>query len=75
MVEELHLAHFSVKEYLLKQDELDLTYSSIAITRTCVVYLGAYGDIWDSATKVLTMPNTGQNTPSMLRSPMTLLGA
>ncbi|KAH7012720.1 uncharacterized protein B0I36DRAFT_436694 [Microdochium trichocladiopsis] len=36
---ELHLAHFSVKEYLLKQDQFDLTSASVVITRTCLSYL------------------------------------
>ncbi|KAH7010690.1 uncharacterized protein B0I36DRAFT_378566 [Microdochium trichocladiopsis] len=36
---ELHLAHFSVKEYLLKQDQFDLSSASIVITRTCLSYL------------------------------------
>ncbi|KAL2201539.1 hypothetical protein P885DRAFT_26407 [Corynascus similis CBS 632.67] len=36
---ELHLAHFSVKEYLLKQDQFDLTNSCIVMTRTCLSYL------------------------------------
>ncbi|EXA31380.1 hypothetical protein FOVG_17351 [Fusarium oxysporum f. sp. pisi HDV247] len=39
-VEELHLAHFSVKEYLLEQAEFDLESASIVITRTCLTYLG-----------------------------------
>ncbi|KAK4242978.1 vegetative incompatibility protein HET-E-1 [Corynascus novoguineensis] len=36
---ELHLAHFSVKEYLLKQDQFDLTSSCIVMTKTCLSYL------------------------------------
>ncbi|KAK7428247.1 hypothetical protein QQZ08_005313 [Neonectria magnoliae] len=36
---ELHLAHFSVKEYLLKEDQFDLGSASITITRTCLTYL------------------------------------
>ncbi|KAI7761726.1 hypothetical protein LZL87_013576 [Fusarium oxysporum] len=39
-VEELHLAHFSVKEYLLEQAEFDLESASIVMTRTCLTYLG-----------------------------------
>ncbi|RKK66726.1 hypothetical protein BFJ69_g15146 [Fusarium oxysporum] len=39
-VEELHLAHFSVKEYLLKQAQFSLESASIVITRTCLTYLG-----------------------------------
>ncbi|KAM0369148.1 hypothetical protein ACHAPY_011168 [Fusarium culmorum] len=39
-VDELHLAHFSVKEYLLEQAEFDLESASIVITRTCLTYLG-----------------------------------
>ncbi|EGU74404.1 hypothetical protein FOXB_15094, partial [Fusarium oxysporum f. sp. conglutinans Fo5176] len=39
VVEELHLAHFSVKEYLLKKAEFNLKSASIVITRTCLTYL------------------------------------
>ncbi|KAF9771625.1 hypothetical protein IL306_010730, partial [Fusarium sp. DS 682] len=39
-VEELHLAHFSVKEYLLEQAQFDLESASIVMTRTCLIYLG-----------------------------------
>ncbi|KAF4998341.1 hypothetical protein FGRMN_3221 [Fusarium graminum] len=43
--EELHLAHFSVKEYLLEQAQFDLHSSSIGITKTCLTYLmGIDGD-------------------------------
>ncbi|KAF4340702.1 hypothetical protein FBEOM_5418 [Fusarium beomiforme] len=38
-VEELHLAHFSVKEYLLKQAQFKLENASIAISKTCLTYL------------------------------------
>ncbi|KAF5240077.1 hypothetical protein FOXYS1_15472, partial [Fusarium oxysporum] len=38
-VEELHLAHFSVKEYLLVQAQFDLESASIAISKTCLTYL------------------------------------
>ncbi|KAJ4078218.1 hypothetical protein NW760_015285 [Fusarium oxysporum] len=38
-VEELHLAHFSVKEYLLKQAQFDLESASISISKTCLTYL------------------------------------
>ncbi|KAH7230930.1 hypothetical protein BKA59DRAFT_321290 [Fusarium tricinctum] len=38
-VEELHLAHFSVKEYLLKQAQFDLESASIVISKTCLTYL------------------------------------
>ncbi|PNP74098.1 hypothetical protein FNYG_12562 [Fusarium nygamai] len=38
-VEELHLAHFSVKEYLLKQAQFNLKNASIAISKTCLTYL------------------------------------
>ncbi|EXK80973.1 hypothetical protein FOQG_14583 [Fusarium oxysporum f. sp. raphani 54005] len=38
-VDELHLAHFSVKEYLLEQAQFDLESASIVITRTCLTYL------------------------------------
>ncbi|KAJ5320677.1 NACHT nucleoside triphosphatase [Penicillium antarcticum] len=36
---ELHLAHFSVKEYLLGHDQFQVTAASISITRTCLTYL------------------------------------
>ncbi|KAI8402018.1 hypothetical protein FOFC_17323 [Fusarium oxysporum] len=39
-VDEIHLAHFSVKEYLLEQAQFDLESASIVITRTCLTYLG-----------------------------------
>ncbi|CAI7609518.1 unnamed protein product [Penicillium viridicatum] len=35
----LHLAHFSVKEYLLGENDFKLTTASISITRTCLTYL------------------------------------
>ncbi|KAJ9413673.1 ankyrin repeat-containing domain protein [Fusarium oxysporum] len=38
-VEELHLAHFSVKEYLLEQAQFNLENASIAISKTCLTYL------------------------------------
>ncbi|OQD95344.1 hypothetical protein PENVUL_c117G02198 [Penicillium vulpinum] len=36
---ELHLAHFSVKEYLLGRNKFKVTAASICITRTCLTYL------------------------------------
>ncbi|OQE16718.1 hypothetical protein PENSTE_c023G07929 [Penicillium steckii] len=36
---ELHLAHFSVKEYLLSEDQFKVTTASISITKTCLTYL------------------------------------
>ncbi|KAK3378799.1 hypothetical protein B0T24DRAFT_568404 [Lasiosphaeria ovina] len=36
---ELHLAHFSVKEYLLNNDQLKITSANIYITQTCLQYL------------------------------------
>ncbi|KAJ5365328.1 NACHT nucleoside triphosphatase [Penicillium concentricum] len=36
---ELHLAHFSVEEYLLRYDQFQITTASISITRTCLTYL------------------------------------
>ncbi|KAF5127193.1 Ankyrin repeat domain-containing protein 50 [Metarhizium anisopliae] len=36
---ELHLAHFSVKEYLLGEDQFNITTGSISITMTCLTYL------------------------------------
>ncbi|CAG8898171.1 unnamed protein product [Penicillium egyptiacum] len=36
---ELHLAHFSVKEYLLGENQFKMTIASVSITRTCLTYL------------------------------------
>ncbi|KAF4452118.1 Pfs, NACHT and Ankyrin domain protein [Fusarium austroafricanum] len=36
---ELHLAHFSIKEYLVKADQFNIMIASISITRTCLTYL------------------------------------
>ncbi|KAL2818954.1 Pfs, NACHT and ankyrin domain protein [Aspergillus granulosus] len=36
---ELHLAHFSVKEYLLKEENFKITTANISITRTYLTYL------------------------------------
>ncbi|KXH34120.1 hypothetical protein CSIM01_07122 [Colletotrichum simmondsii] len=36
---ELHLAHFSVKQYLLSQMDFGRMHASIAITMTCLAYL------------------------------------
>ncbi|KAJ5471585.1 Ankyrin repeat protein [Penicillium desertorum] len=36
---ELYLAHFSVKEYLLADNQFEVTTASISITRTCLTYL------------------------------------
>ncbi|CRK10105.1 hypothetical protein BN1723_010350 [Verticillium longisporum] len=36
---ELHLAHFSVKEFLLNQGEFHRLRASVIITRTCLTYL------------------------------------
>ncbi|KAK2590467.1 hypothetical protein QQS21_011854 [Conoideocrella luteorostrata] len=36
---ELHLAHFSVKEYLLGKDQFEIKTASISITVTCLTYL------------------------------------
>ncbi|EJT68913.1 hypothetical protein, variant [Gaeumannomyces tritici R3-111a-1] len=41
---ELHLAHFSVKEFLLKQPSFEITTASISITKTCLSYLRDIGD-------------------------------
>ncbi|KAH7377133.1 ankyrin repeat-containing domain protein [Plectosphaerella cucumerina] len=40
---ELHLSHFSVKEYLLKNSLLQLPTAGISITRTCLTYLADIG--------------------------------
>lgn len=37
--QELYLAHFSVKEYLLGEDQFQITTASISITMTCLTYL------------------------------------
>jgi ankyrin repeat protein len=37
--QDLHLVHFSVKEYLLKQAQFNIQSASIAISRTCMAYL------------------------------------
>ncbi|KAL4781521.1 hypothetical protein BJX76DRAFT_359810 [Aspergillus varians] len=46
---ELHLAHFSIKEYLLGENHLNITTASISITKTCLAYLtdinGSYEEI------------------------------
>ncbi|RSL87112.1 hypothetical protein CEP51_002393 [Fusarium floridanum] len=36
---ELHLAHFSVQEYLIKKRPFDMESASITITKTCLIYL------------------------------------
>ncbi|KAK2593842.1 hypothetical protein QQS21_008457 [Conoideocrella luteorostrata] len=36
---ELHLAHFSVKQYLLSENQFNITTASISITSTCLTYL------------------------------------
>ncbi|KAJ6118794.1 NACHT nucleoside triphosphatase [Penicillium samsonianum] len=36
---ELHLAHFSVKEYLLGENNFEITTASISIAKTCLTYL------------------------------------
>ncbi|QPC71879.1 hypothetical protein HYE68_002631 [Fusarium pseudograminearum] len=36
---QIHLAHFSVKEYLLKQPKFNVQNASTAISRTCLAYL------------------------------------
>ncbi|KAH6681171.1 hypothetical protein F5X68DRAFT_243307 [Plectosphaerella plurivora] len=46
---ELHLAHLSVKEYLLEKDDMTLGAASIPITKTCLVYLK---DIRDEAASI-----------------------
>ncbi|KAJ5101583.1 Pfs NACHT and Ankyrin domain protein [Penicillium alfredii] len=46
---ELHLAHFSVKEYLLGEYQFEMTTASISIARTCLTYLT---DINDSPTEI-----------------------
>ena len=37
--DELHLSHFSVKEFLLGNEQMKLPTASISITRTCLAYL------------------------------------
>ncbi|KAI2766184.1 hypothetical protein DTO012A8_8597 [Penicillium roqueforti] len=41
-VEELYLAHFSVKEYLLENDCFKTVAASISITRTCLAYAAEF---------------------------------
>lgn len=36
---ELHLTHYSIKEYLLREEQFGRQDASIAITRTCLTYL------------------------------------
>ncbi|CAF3557114.1 unnamed protein product [Fusarium graminearum] len=36
---ELHLAHFSVKEYLLRENQFKIAIASLYITKTCLIYL------------------------------------
>ncbi|KAI5465093.1 ankyrin repeat-containing domain protein [Mariannaea sp. PMI_226] len=51
-IEELHLAHFSVKEFLLKNAQFSLESASIIITRTCLTYLtDLKGDLHQSKIK------------------------
>ncbi|KAL6362155.1 hypothetical protein LRP88_04231 [Fusarium phalaenopsidis] len=38
-MQELHLAHFSVKEYLIKERPFDMESASVTITKTCLTYL------------------------------------
>ncbi|MBE3044637.1 hypothetical protein IMZ48_19165 [Candidatus Bathyarchaeota archaeon] len=48
-IKELHLTHFSVKEYLLRENQFKISTASISITRTCLTYLtdinSRHGDI------------------------------
>ncbi|KAK4228724.1 putative ankyrin repeat protein L63 [Podospora fimiseda] len=46
---ELHLAHFSVKEYLLGENQFRVATASISITKTCLTYLT---DIKDSCQEI-----------------------
>ncbi|KAK7224191.1 hypothetical protein V2G26_012194 [Clonostachys chloroleuca] len=47
--DELHLAHFSVKDYLLRENKFDIISASRSITSTCLTYLrdikGSHGGI------------------------------
>ncbi|RBA14578.1 hypothetical protein FPRO05_13389 [Fusarium proliferatum] len=54
-VEELHLAHFSVKEYLLQQADFNQRNASIAITRTCLAYLRDIDGTWFSLERLFPM--------------------
>jgi hypothetical protein len=38
-MEELHLAHFSVKEYLITQSQFNLQSATVSISKTCLAYL------------------------------------
>ncbi|KAK4182171.1 vegetative incompatibility protein HET-E-1, partial [Podospora australis] len=44
VITELHLAHFSVKEYLLKREEFNLKNASIRLSKTCINYLEGIED-------------------------------
>lgn len=44
-VKELHLAHFSVKQYLLSHIQFDVAIASTSIARTCLTYLADIGDV------------------------------
>ncbi|KAF5967354.1 ankyrin repeat protein [Fusarium bulbicola] len=54
-VGELHLAHFSVKEYLLEQAQFDLESASIVITRTCLTYLSDIKNNYSTITRDFPM--------------------
>ncbi|KAL8392111.1 hypothetical protein RB599_004859 [Gaeumannomyces hyphopodioides] len=56
---ELHLAHFSVQEYLLTRTEFEITKASILITRTCLAYLTSLG-----------YPGAGQPHPPLAKYAM-----
>uniref|UniRef100_L2FBA5 Nacht and ankyrin domain protein n=1 Tax=Colletotrichum fructicola (strain Nara gc5) TaxID=1213859 RepID=L2FBA5_COLFN len=49
-IQELHLAHFSVKEYFLSQKNFERINASITITKACLVYLrDIHGHRWKLA--------------------------
>ncbi|CEJ82954.1 Putative Pfs, NACHT and Ankyrin domain protein [[Torrubiella] hemipterigena] len=52
---ELHLAHFSVKEYLLGESEFNITTASIPLTMTCLVYLTNISGSYDEITQRFPM--------------------
>lgn len=47
-VKKVHLAHFLVKEYLLRDERFESIVSSVTIIRTCLVYLTDAEGTYDS---------------------------
>ncbi|KAL4888052.1 Pfs, NACHT and ankyrin domain protein [Aspergillus ambiguus] len=53
---ELHLAHFSVKEYLLGETHFEITTASISITKTCLAYMTDIDDPYQDISIVQKFP-------------------